>query len=85
MGAYNDTGSRGWPVMAMWSQDFDAPYNMAKLSCVRAANASSGSATPGWNGTITNGTTTSIGTRSHALPLGLALGSLLLVFGVIVL
>ncbi|KAK3301864.1 uncharacterized protein B0T15DRAFT_325586 [Chaetomium strumarium] len=62
--AYNETGSLAWPVLAVWGPSTNNTRNstgqidfsgaVAKLSCVRAKDATPGSKTPG-GGTVSVG------------------------------
>ena len=51
MTAYNETGSMAWPMVIMWGESKSAPSgilnNTAKMLCLRARNATTGSTVPG--------------------------------------
>ncbi|KAK0648433.1 hypothetical protein B0T16DRAFT_455912 [Cercophora newfieldiana] len=59
--AYNQTGSLVWPFVVMWGPSENAtrnetghlepiPDTAAKLTCLRAKEATAGSVVPGWSG-----------------------------------
>jgi hypothetical protein len=83
--AYNETGSLAWPVAIMWGPSFNTTWRDesgqldlsgagAKLSCVRAKDATPGSTAPG-------SITVSAGNRGAVLSSAILVGGVLLAAG----